>query len=712
MTMNFAKSTTCFIIMTIVSISATSFAEPLSKENDTTQPKEITGYSKLSFIEPLSPNSGVNATWELQISIGENYGTDLLPNQSFGIRTQIDRYLGDDDGNLTVNETSSFSQLLLSARSWNNSELAGCCIFDYGLLVLSSPLDVSITPPPPGPVLSENESRWGWAESADLVASTDQRSTRLLDLPRTGSIVEEIPLIVSLQTPWELKFSAMQEIITGDPSNFSVQRSDSPVYSTIRIAIGQNDPPDVNVNRTGGNSISVPLDSPLSFFSECQDSVLENPQYEWGFSNNGTVVGSVSGTQTKNEEMVTTIIPSSLGFLSSDVLSAEINCRDSHGSSSTWYQSVIVDGENPTYEIRLTEITNSGVEIEHNVSDDILKIRQDSELYVDIIATDSSNLPVSITVTSNKSQGWRQFSNDELHFSTSFTQGSQVNGMHMPVEERHLQRENTLWNVMLNVSDEAGNTVEKTWEVLVEDSSAPVVMPSLFVNSDVMAPSNPPRLGDNLTLFLSDSFDDLDSIDDTMWTISVDGEIYVQDSNWSTAEKTLLPPLEIGGHTINIQAEDSSSNSGNLSFQFSIEPPLGFSIEVTDTSLSEKPEVGNSVIVTVFAKNSYSSVGSARLCHLTKCSDFVLMPGAPFGDFTLQLEVTPDKTGDLDMSIEWIGTEDGESGTIELSGVINVADGQDNDSNHQIKAFLLVFSTLAAMTLMANRIWGVNSMKP
>lgn len=710
--MNFAKSTTCFIIMTIVSISATSFAEPLSKENDTTQPKEITGHSKLSFIEPLSPNSGVNATWELQISIGENYGTDLLPNQSFGIRTQIDRYLGDDDGNLTVNETSSFSQLLLSARSWNNSELAGCCIFDYGLLVLSSPLDVSITPPPPGPVLSENESRWGWAESADLVASTDQRSTRLLDLPRTGSIVEEIPLIVSLQTPWELKFSAMQEIITGDPSNFSVQRSDSPVYSTIRIAIGQNDPPDVNVNRTGGNSISVPLDSPLSFFSECQDSVLENPQYEWGFSNNGTVVGSVSGTQTKNEEMVTTIIPSSLGFLSSDVLSAEINCRDSHGSSSTWYQSVIVDGENPTYEIRLTEITNSGVEIEHNVSDDILKIRQDSELYVDIIATDSSNLPVSITVTSNKSQGWRQFSNDELHFSTSFTQGSQVNGMHMPVEERHLQRENTLWNVMLNVSDEAGNTVEKTWEVLVEDSSAPVVMPSLFVNSDVMAPSNPPRLGDNLTLFLSDSFDDLDSIDDTMWTISVDGEIYVQDSNWSTAEKTLLPPLEIGGHTINIQAEDSSSNSGNLSFQFSIEPPLGFSIEVTDTSLSEKPEIGNSVIVTVFAKNSYSSVGSARLCHLTKCSDFVLMPGAPFGDFTLQLEVTPDKTGDLDMSIEWIGTEDGESGTIELSGVINVADGQDNDSNHQIKAFLLVFSTLAAMTLMANRIWGVNSMKP
>ena len=710
--MKFVRSVSCFIILMMISISPLSFADSGTKVDDSQQPLEIFGHSKLSFLETLSPGSEVNATWELQISIGENYGTDLLPNQSLGIRTQIDRYIGDDDGYLTENETASFSQLITSARSWDNSELAGCCIFDYEPLILTSPVNLTISPPLPGPVLSGSESSWGWEESADLVATSDQRSTRLLDLPRTGAIVEEVPLVVTLQSPWELKFSAMQEIISGAPSNFSVHRTDSPVYSTIRIAIGQNDPPSIVVNRTGDASISVPLDSPLTFFSECQDSVLESPQYVWLFSNNGTVVTSVTGTQSKGHEMVTTITPSDYGFSSADVLSADLKCKDSHDSSSNWYQSVIIDGENPTYEIRLTEITKSGIEIEHNVSDNILEIRQDSELYFDIIATDSSNLPVSITVTSNKSQGWRQFSNDELHFSTSFTQGAQVNGMHMPVEERHLQRDNALWNVMLNVSDEAGNTVEKTWEVLVEDSSAPVVMPSLFVNSDVMAPSNPPRLGDNLTLFLSDSFDDLDSIDNTMWTISVDGEIYVKDSNWSIAEKTLLPPLEIGGHTINIQAEDSSSNSGNLSFQFSIEPPLGFSIEVTDTSLSEKPSIGNSVTVTVFAKNSYSSVGSARLCHLTECSDFVLMPGGPYGGFTLQLEVTPDKTGDLDMSIEWIGTEDGESGTIELSGVINVADSQDNDSNHQIEAFLLVFSILVAMILVANRIWGVNSMKP
>ena len=173
------------------------------------------------------------------------------------------------------------------------------------------------------------------------------------------------------------------------------------------------------VNRTGDDSISVPLGSPLSFSLECQDSALETPEYVWSFSNNGTVVSTGAGTQLKGHEMVTTIIPSDYGFSSGDVLSADIKCSDSHDSSSSWFDSVIVDGENPTYEIRLTEITKSGIEIERNVLDEILRIRQDSDLYVDIIAADSSNLPVSITVTSNKSQGWRPVSYTHLTLPTS-----------------------------------------------------------------------------------------------------------------------------------------------------------------------------------------------------------------------------------------------------------------------------------------------------
>ncbi len=710
--MKSGKTVICLAIFLLLSLSPLVLAESDGQEEQPAQPLEIIGYSKLTFLGPLSSDSIINTTWDLQISIGENYGTDLLPNQSLGIRTQIDRYLGDEDGYLSENEISSFSQMILAARSWNNSELAGCCIFDYRLLTLSNPVVISISPPSAGPVVTESESRWGWSESADLEATSDQRTTRLLDLPRTGSLIEEIPLLVSLQSPWEFKFSAMQEVISGEPSNFSIQRSDSPVYSTIRIAIGQNDVPSTDVSRTRGTSISVPLDSPLSFFTECNDSALETPYFEWVFRNNGTVAYSTSGNQSKGEKTIITVIPETYGYSSKDVLAAELICRDSHGSSSSWYENVIVDGDDPEYEIRFTEITNSGIVIVHNESEEIIQIRSDSELFVDVIAMDSSNLPVSIIVASNKSQGWRQFSNDELHFSTSFIQGAQVNGMHLPVEERHLERQNSLWRLILNVTDEAGNTIMRTWQVFVEDSSAPVVIPSIFVNSDPMTPSNPPRLGDNLSLYLSDSFDDLDSIEDTMWNISLDGEIYRQNLNWSEAEKILLPPLEIGGHTINIQSTDSSSNSGNLSFQISIEPPLGFSIKVIDTFFSERPSIGNPVTITVFAENSHSSVGSARLCYLAECSDFVLMPGAPYGGFTLELEVTPDKAGVLDMSIEWIGTEDGESGTVELLEVVNVIDTQADTSNHQIQAFFLVLSILLILTVVANRIWGIDSMKP
>ena len=172
--MKLVRLVTCFTILLMISISPLSIADSVNKENNSQQPLEIIGYSKLSFLEPLYTGSEVNATWELQISIGENYGTDLLPNQSLGIRTQIDRYLGDDDGNLTENEIASFSQLITSARSWNNSELAGCCIFDYEPLALTSPVNLTISPPHPGPVISGTESSWGWEESADLVATSDR----------------------------------------------------------------------------------------------------------------------------------------------------------------------------------------------------------------------------------------------------------------------------------------------------------------------------------------------------------------------------------------------------------------------------------------------------------------------------------------------------------------------------------------------------------
>ena len=87
--MKLVRLVTCFTILLMISISPLSIADSVNKENNSQQPLEIIGYSKLSFLEPLSTGSEVNATWELQISIGENYGTDLLPNQSLELGLRL-----------------------------------------------------------------------------------------------------------------------------------------------------------------------------------------------------------------------------------------------------------------------------------------------------------------------------------------------------------------------------------------------------------------------------------------------------------------------------------------------------------------------------------------------------------------------------------------------------------------------------------------------
>ena len=704
-----------FSMMMIVTISPLTFADSNNKDNISIDQNQITGHANLSFMGNLTTGSQINATWGLEISIPEDYGTDLLPNQSIGIRSQIDNYLGDADGNITESEVSDFTQLVENARSWSNSEAAGCCIFDYNQLSILDPVTVTVTPPSVGSVEGEDIGTWGWTESVDLQAISDLRTTRLLDLPRTGSIIEEIPLVVSLQEPWELRFSAMQDIISGEPNNFTVQRSESPVYSTIRIAIGENSPPSVTVSRTGGSSISTPLNRTISFFSECEDSILETPSYEWKLSNNGTLVNSSTGQYDSDEVTVVSIDPREYGYLTGDVLSAEFTCIDSFGISSSWYENIIIDGENPSYDIRFTEITSEGIEIQRDESESSMLIRSDSELFVDVLTSDNSNLPVSVQVVSNKSQGWRHFSNDELYFSATFNQGDQVNGMHLPVEDRHQDREKSHWELLLNVTDEAGNTIKRTWDIVVEDSAGPVIIPSLDANSTRVSPSNPAHEGDTVTLILTESFDDLDSISNTLWTVSINGIQEYTNISWSEAEKIELSNLEIGIYFVNIRATDSVGNLGDISFQFSIEPKEGFNLEITQIEVSGDQIVGNTINFQTSINNLQSSVGSARMCYDEICSAYVMMPGttsSSSGYFDLDLDIQLLEAGPLDIRIEWIGTEDGEYGTLNLYETIIVLEQDDNGSDYQIQSFFVVLSVLLGISFLVNRVWGKESMRP
>ena len=713
MGMSVNKSVTVFLTI-IVILTPLSFAES-GDDNTNSEQIQISGQATLSLTGDLLPDSQINATWNLEIGIPEEYGTDLLPNQSTGIRLQIDNHLGNSDGNITESEISDFIQLLTNARTWINSEVAGCCMFDYTELALLSPVTVIVSPPSVGPVISTSSETWGWSESAELMATTDLRTTRLLDLPRTGSLIEEVPLVISIQEPWEFRFSAMQEIISGEPGSFTVLRAESPVYSTIRIAIGENSPPSVTVSRSGGMSISTPLNGTIHFTSECEDSMLETPSFNWRLSNNGTILNSSDGEYDSDGRVVISVNPAQNGYLSGDILSADLTCIDSFGSSSSWYENIIIDGQNPSYDIRFTEITSEGIEVQRNESEHSMIIRSDSELFVDVITSDNSNLPVSVQVVSNKSQGWRHFSNDELYFSAVFNQGEQVNGMHLSVDERHQERTNSHWELILNVTDEAGNTVKRTWDIIVEDSAGPVIIPYITANSTRIGPSEPAREGDNILLTLTESFDDLDNILNTLWTVTINGDQKHTNASWMEAEKIEFSDLGIGIHYVEILATDSLGNSADISFQFSIEPREGFNLEIIQTDISGDQLIGNTINFRASINNYHSSVGSARACYADTCSAYVMIPGATSsssGYFEIDTDIQLLEAGPLDIRIEWIGNEDGESGTLNLNQSIMVSEQDDEGSDYQVQAFFAVLSVLVILIFLANRLWGKESMRP
>ena len=707
------KSVAVFLTI-IVILTPLSFAE-FDDEVTNSEQIQINGQATLSLTGDLLPDSQVNATWSLEIVIPEEYGTDLLPNQPTGIRSQIDNHLGNSDGNITESEISDFIELLTNARSWINSEVAGCCMFDYTELTLLSPVTVLVSPPSVGPVNSTSSGTWGWSESAELMANTDLRTTRLLDLPRTGSLIEEVPLLISIQEPWEFRFSAMQGIISGEPGSFTVLRAESPVYSTIRIAIGENSPPSVTVSRSGGMSISAPLNGTIYFISECDDSILETPTFNWRLSNNGTILNSSVGEYDSDGRVVIPVNPVQNGYLSGDILSADLTCIDSFGTSSTWYEDIIIDGQNPSYDIRFTEITSEGIEVQRNESEHSMIIRSDSELFVDVITSDNSNLPVSVQVVSNKSQGWRHFSNDELYFSAVFNQGDQVNGMHLSVDERHQERANSHWELLLNVTDEAGNTVKRTWDIVVEDSAGPVIIPQITANSTRVSPSEPAREGDNILLTLTESYDDLDSIMNTLWTVWINGDQKYTNVSWTEAEKIELSNLGVGIHSMEILAIDSLVNSAYISFQFSIEPTEGFNLEIIQTEITGDQIIGNTINFRASINNHQSSVGSARACYAETCSAYVMIPGATSsssGYFEIDADIQLLEAGPLDIRIEWIGNEDGESGTLNLNQSIMASEQDDEVSDYQVQAFFAVLSALAFLSFLANRLWGKESMRP
>ena len=669
--------------------------DPLPPQDD-----DVLGNSQLDISGPISTSSNISASWNANVSLRDDYGVELLPDRALGVRAQIDQHLGDGNGWLSIPEIADFVVLVENARNLTDSEMMGCCIVDYSPLQMVKGVEIIVIPPVNGSI--DSNGSWGWMESADLTGMTDSRLTRILDIPRVGGVIEEIPLRITLPDQWEFRYSAMQSVIEGSPSDFTVFRHQAPVASDIRITLGENMPPNAIAERKTGNSL-IPLSIPTEYTGVCTDSVFDDTQQWWTVHNNGTMM-----LRSDTKELRFTA--SELNYSDGEVASVVMHCMDSFSSSSNWYENIVIDGTDPTWEATF-EIQVDGNTTVLDSEQTHIEVTSGSEFYFTFSTSDSSGLPVSIDITSDKSAGWRHTGVDYLEFMDRFFQGEQVNGMHLNVTDRHQAKESSEYNLSLTITDDASNIVTREWTITISDGSGPTIIPNIISNGTLISPESPARAGEDIILSLTESFDDLDAIDDVSWEVRVDGQVIVETALWSEIEKLSLPLYEPAIYLIHIIAWDSLDNMEQISFGLAISPALGVSPSVLDHHVIGDLVEGEAVNIIVTMQNTGADIGSGVLCSETVCSDEVVVsaadPAGP-GVFSAELILNLNNTDPINLRFVWSSDSAGSEGVLEIDNDYVVV----SQWQMPMQVLLGVLSVLMLFAWLAHRTWGAESQRP
>ena len=650
------------------------------------------GWATLEIHDPIVANSNITATWTLNFSISDYHGTEHLIHSTLGIRKQIDFYLGNGDDYLNQSEIDLFTPYLQN-RVWNNSERAGCCMLDHEAF---EPTNITIiaNPPSPGPVMFRNGS-WGWTEIVELTGTTDGRSTRLLDLPRTGAGVEEVPLTIILPTPYEYRYSAMSEVIEGSPGEFTVNRSAVPVASDIRISLGENSPPNILANRLT-SSTQLALDRSTTYEVNCVDSHLDDTEIYWTFSNNGSVVSS-------SDQPFVSITPSEHNFTHGDVLSTVVRCTDEFGASSEWFENIVIDGESPTWEASFVGQSTEKGDVLIDVTDGIIEIGSEDILQINISASDESGLDTSIEITSNRSSEWRHIDWNQMFAQSRFPQGDNVNNMNLEIDNRHQSKPATTYSLHLKVVDDAGNSVHHDWVILVQDGAGPTILPDIYSNDVLISAEHPVRADEPIVVNLSNSYDDLDAIEDTRWTFILNQEAQFENQSFADIETFEIDPLEAGSHWFILMSWDSKDNMNMLSFSIAIQPAPGVNISIWNVSYDGTPTIGETIELYAVVQNIGGDSAVGRLCSGAICSDYTNIPWATSigpGVVGISLVIPLERAGELPLRLEW---EDSE---LKNQSIVIDSDIMVNPDSGPLQVILGVFLVLAGLAIGARMLWG------
>ena len=589
------------------------------------------------------------ADWSASIRLPTHIGHPMFPSSNLGIMYQIDKFIGNWDGTVDAVESNLFSEIL-SSLGWNDAENIGCCSLNEETMLATEPIYPmgGHIDPATGVVFADGIS-WGWDESGTLIGNVTDSSIQILKIPFRGHIRDSANLTIDLPNQWELRHSPQNDIILSSGESIFINRSELNVIGEITLNLDENDAPIPSISSIGASESYVVLDGNPSLNLICEDSVQENTVERWKMTDK-------RGLSIVQGKFLNFSTDSNI-FSEGDEIQIIGECVDSHGEIGAIERNLILDGTAPEWDIiMLEDHPQYWAQINHSMTPLEIAVNATSTLIFDVNTVDNNGEPVSIIMTSNRSDGWIRESDDRLFFAEFWPQTDDINSMHMSTEERHQERYPAKRWIHLSISDSVGNSVEKNWSFTSLDLGSPVPRPGLLVNGEIFGIENLPNISSFIEIDLNNSFDDLNSIDKIIWTAELNGITLFENRSWGEISRFSLPPLDFGRHDLVVSGIDLSGNIGHHSMIIEIHPATMPSLSIEDIMVPTGVLSGQPGEITVIVFNHGSESTDAEVCIKNECQTIIVtgasLEGVGISSAILSFDSLP--SGWSTVSVQWL----------------------------------------------------------